>query len=272
MPIQQYNFDQWNGKLPKVSCQCLTYARTDLLDEAVESFLRQDYPGEKELVILNDYDQLEIRSDIPNVKVINLPYRMRTIGEKRNACVAMCDGDIIFPWDDDDIHLPHRISYSIEHMTNHHYYKPDKSWVWDNGVIRYKTLVAPSMGAWSKTFFDDVRGYPPINCGEDQAIENAFHSMDAKTLRRIENKDELGFSPRRAVQDIPVKDIFYIYRFNGTKSYHLSCWGWNDIGFQKAAEFASKYKIEGIHEISPHWSQDFIQMTEESVSENVDQK
>jgi len=38
----------------KVSCQCITYDRVELLEEAIESFLRQDYKGEKELVILND--------------------------------------------------------------------------------------------------------------------------------------------------------------------------------------------------------------------------
>ena len=37
--------------LPKVSCICPTFARVYLLEEAIESFLRQDYKGEKELII-----------------------------------------------------------------------------------------------------------------------------------------------------------------------------------------------------------------------------
>ena len=118
----RYDFSHWKS-LPKVSCQCLTYGRTKLLDEAVESFLRQDYEGEKELVILNDYPDLIIECDIPDVKVINLPYRMKTLYEKRNACVGLCSGDIIFVWDDDDISLPNRISYSIQEMKNGDFYR-----------------------------------------------------------------------------------------------------------------------------------------------------
>ena len=33
---------------PKVSCYCATYGRTKLLEEAIHSFLLQDYEGEKE--------------------------------------------------------------------------------------------------------------------------------------------------------------------------------------------------------------------------------
>src|SRR5437870_2425060 len=112
-----YDLSHWD-ELPLVSCQCITYGRTTLLDEAVESFVRQDYVGPKELVILNDYADLTLACDVAGVKVINIPYRFRTIGEKRNACVALGRGDIIFPWDDDDIHLPHRISYSLQQMKN----------------------------------------------------------------------------------------------------------------------------------------------------------
>ena len=42
-------------KNPKVSCYCATYGRVSLLEESVHSFLIQDYDGEKELIILNDF-------------------------------------------------------------------------------------------------------------------------------------------------------------------------------------------------------------------------
>ena len=41
---------------PKVSCYCPTYGRTSFLEEAIYSFLNQDYDGEKELIILNDLE------------------------------------------------------------------------------------------------------------------------------------------------------------------------------------------------------------------------
>jgi len=33
----------------------ITYGRVEFLEESLHSFLLQDYPGEKELVIVNDY-------------------------------------------------------------------------------------------------------------------------------------------------------------------------------------------------------------------------
>ena len=40
---------------PAVSCICLTYGRPHVLEEAIHSFLLQDYAGSKELIVLNDY-------------------------------------------------------------------------------------------------------------------------------------------------------------------------------------------------------------------------
>ena len=46
---------------PPVSCFCLTYGRPRLLEEAIHSFLQQDYAGPKEMIVLNDYaDQVEL--------------------------------------------------------------------------------------------------------------------------------------------------------------------------------------------------------------------
>jgi cellulose synthase/poly-beta-1,6-N-acetylglucosamine synthase-like glycosyltransferase len=38
---------------PPVSCFCLTYGRPCLLEEAIHSFLQQDYAGPKEMIVLN---------------------------------------------------------------------------------------------------------------------------------------------------------------------------------------------------------------------------
>lgn len=237
-----YDLSHWRDP-PKVSCQCVTYGRTSLLDEAVEAFLRQDYSGEKELVILNDLSELTIECDLPEVRVVNMPYRMKTIGEKRNACVALCRGDVIFPWDDDDIHLPHRISYCLQQMKNRRYFKANKLWYWRNGELspEPKEAVAHAMGCWSTEFFDEVNGYPHIQSGQDMALEERF-------------KGEY-----RHIEDTPEERIYYVYRFPGTGSYHLSSSGYGN-GFQEAARFVSRKKISGVHVIRPHWKQDYLQL------------
>ncbi|MFQ5734587.1 MAG: glycosyltransferase [Planctomycetaceae bacterium] len=196
MPARTYDFSRWDA-LPFVSCQCITYGRTELLDEAVESFLRQDYAGAQELVILNDYSELTIQCDLPEVKVVNLPYRMKTIGEKRNACVALCSGGVIFLWDDDDISLPHRISYSLQQMEGGRYFNGDKCWYWQNGVIDEQPVqnLLHGMSSWTVQLFDEVGGYPHQQSGEDAGLEELFKD----TGRLVEETHRPSACVRRVI-------------------------------------------------------------------------
>ena len=54
--------------LPPVSAMCLTYGRPHVLEEAIHSFLKQDYLGPKEMIVLNDCDQQVLLFDHPEVK------------------------------------------------------------------------------------------------------------------------------------------------------------------------------------------------------------
>jgi len=65
--------------LPKISCLCPTYGRPQCLEEAIFSFLTQDYQGEKELVILNDLADQTLIFDHPDVKIINVKNIARNI-------------------------------------------------------------------------------------------------------------------------------------------------------------------------------------------------
>src|ERR1700730_7438319 len=99
---------------PPISCMCPTFGRPrHILEETVYSFLVQDYAGQKELVLMNDFDEQIIHIEHPEVRAINLPTRFRTLGEKRNALAAICQYDFLAVWDDDDIYLPHRLGYSM---------------------------------------------------------------------------------------------------------------------------------------------------------------
>ena len=102
--------------LPFVSCLCPTYGRPECVEEAIESFLRQDYRGAKELIVVNDLADQTLVCDHPDVRVINSKERITPLGGKFNAVAAMARGDVLFVWEDDDIYLPHRISYSIDRM------------------------------------------------------------------------------------------------------------------------------------------------------------
>jgi len=202
-----------------ISCYCITYDRPTLIEEAIESFHMQDYSGKKELVILNDCDSQTLVYDHPEVHIINTPKRFRTIGEKRNAAIAMCSGETIFPWDDDDISLPWRISISLKYKNDRPYFKNKRAWLWQNGVIKDKPVYNsyPSMGCWDRELFEEVSGYSFIQSGQDIDLDKKY----TKTGKRY-------------VIELPTEHVYYIYRFGGTGHPHLSSYGygkgWQEIG------------------------------------------
>jgi len=115
---------------PSVTAIMPTYNRigTDkhLIDEAVYWFTLQDYPGQCKLIILNDAARFgqTIRCQHPRVHVVNVFKRYGTLGEKYNALVALCNTEIILPWEDDDISLPWRISHTVKALAGYHYWNP----------------------------------------------------------------------------------------------------------------------------------------------------
>ena len=235
---------------PPVSCMCLTYGRPpQLLEEAIESFLRQDYQGEKELIVLNDLPQQKLRFEHLDVQIINVGKRFRTVGEKRNACAALCSHDVLFVWDDDDIYLPWRISFSMEMMgRDRHFFKSARSFMLSNGIVTGPLRnLFHSSSCWNRSLFEEVQGYPPMGSGQDLEIERKFaHALGLKRL----------------ASDIPLERIYYIYRWAGTESYHLSWYGKNnksedvvDYIFQRLE--SGEVPAGEIH-LKPHWKVDYV--------------
>jgi glycosyltransferase involved in cell wall biosynthesis len=247
---------------PPVSCICLTYGRPDLLAEAIYSFLVQDYGGTKELIVLNDYAPQRLAFDDPQVQIVNLPRRFRTVGEKCNAAVALASHDLLFVWDDDDIYLPHRLSLSVERFDPAKgFFKPARGWVWDHGVLSGPTAnVFHSASCWSRELFNGVGGYAPMGNGYDQEIEERFGELRGRST---------------ATDDIVDTDVYYIYRWGGTGSYHMSAFGQDEPG-QNSEQFAvadfvqaqANYGAlrEGAITITPRWNMDYVALTRGKIS------
>jgi glycosyltransferase involved in cell wall biosynthesis len=245
---------QVDESLPGVSCICVTYARAALLEEAIQSFLNQDYAGPKELIILNDFDRQTLVFESPEVRIVNLPHRFHTLGEKVNAATALATYDLICPWDDDDIYLPHRLTRSAAGLAQHKgFFKPSSAFFWNNGAISsIERNVFHAACCYTRAMFDKAGGYPHINSGYDIALEQTFehHVLDATTPA-----------------ELPPEELFYFYRWAGTGSYHIS-------GVQKAADDGGQGYAQvaafaaakadageipiGLVHLRPHWHCDYV--------------
>lgn len=244
---------------PPVSCICTTYGRPHLLEEAVHSFIVQDYPGDKELIILNDYAQQTLAYEHPEVSIINLSKRFRTLGEKYKAAVGLCTHDLIFVWHDDEIYLPHRLTYAVKrHFEKKPYLIPkryesffsiDKAWVWNGKKMRGPVLGRyPGSSSWSRALFAAARGYAHINDGFDHELEARFAKHE----------------PAHEIYDVQPQDIYYIQQEGENSAYQLRDFTNHTGGnsYARVADFvreqAERGEISlGRVELEPRWQTDY---------------
>jgi glycosyltransferase involved in cell wall biosynthesis len=147
--------------LPSISCCMPTYGRSvELLNEAVQCFLDQDYKGDKELVIYNDYKNVQFAFDHPEVRIVNSSEREPTLGAKYNATVALARHDYICLWDDDDIYLPHRLSYSIANLKND-VFRSGRNYLLrgKNDHVELMSSVFPATVCIKKSLYDAIGGF-----------------------------------------------------------------------------------------------------------------
>jgi glycosyltransferase involved in cell wall biosynthesis len=196
---------------PPISCRCITYGRINFLEEAIESFLKQQYPGKKELIIVNDYPLQTLVFDHPEVKIYNLDYTFDTLGEKENFTVDKCSYDIIALWDDDDIALPNHLSNIAK------FWKEDTYLLqWHRGVFMNIPNIAEITGlgnagmVYSKKIWNDVGKYPLENAGHDMTF-----IMSIK--RNIASSSLISANP-------PDDEVSFFYVWGG-RDYHASGMG-----------------------------------------------
>jgi glycosyltransferase involved in cell wall biosynthesis len=237
---------------PKVSCYCATYGRTQLLEEAVYSFLMQDYDGEKELIILNDFSEQTIFYDHPEIKIINSKERINPLSKKFNECISYCSGEYIFVWEDDDIYLPWKISLSIKRLnsdgifhTGDAFFNTDKDLLSVCSNLHHSSLCMSSK-CW-------------------QSIGNYTVSETDKCNLDVVLFDKISKIYGNVSQFVKPQDIFYIYRFGSTQDYHSSMFPDNsETNVSDQARLHVQNKIKENKEptgkifLSPNWKYDYL--------------
>lgn len=235
---------------PKVSCICPTFGRAYLLEEAIESFHMQDYPGEKELIICNDFTEQRLVYNHPEVRVYNLPERCPNLGNKKNYSNSLGTGELLLTWEDDDIHLPGRISRMVKAIQ-----QSDVEFVFEGpyyclygGRLKKEPGMTQGTHIITKRLFDESPKYPEMNSGQDQEFN--------KLLRKHVGR-ELG---------VCREEPQFLYRYS-TGRAHISQFGKDvdnkvsgyDLVFMNALQYVmNKQEPEGVYELKPHWSKDWI--------------
>ena len=236
---------------PLVSCMMLTYGRvrnnldgSQLIHEAVESFLRQTYPN-KELLIINDAPNQRLIFNHPQVKVVNYSRRFLTLGDKRNAAVAASQGDYLLVWDDDDISLPNRVGATARHFqeSGADYASPTKFWFSEHNT-NYRLESAGNRGIMCGAGFSRQAvsrvPYRATSVGEDTSLLYDMESAGLK-IQGVELPDE---------------ETSIIYRW-AFLAMHVSGYGNNDgygiIGNDNLPNLDLYVK--------PYWQHDYTKVT-----------
>jgi len=183
----------------KALAVCATYGRIPYLGRMLASFLSQTYEN-KHLLVINDDKNVELYCDIDNVTIINCNTRM-LLRDKRNMGAVFGMYDIIFPWDDDDVYLPSRISNHIEKYSDPNVmaYRNFPSYIIYGNKFDICDGTLNSVSYRRSEWFR-VGGYACIGTqGEDTEL---FTKLNILTEKNISNRD-------------------YVYVFGGT-NYHLS--------------------------------------------------
>lgn len=166
---------------PLVSCVMPTFGRPAYVNESVAMFLAQDYPA-KELIVLNDCAGQTYCGDLPGVRIVNAPRRYPTLGEKRNAAIELAEGPIVAVWDDDDVYLPWRLSFSVRQMQqwNTPFYRPAEFWAYWGDAKLHNNQSVPGWISHPNTMFTKelwrrAGSYPAMGVGEDARFFEQVH-------------------------------------------------------------------------------------------------
>lgn len=94
-----------------------TVDRYPLAMKAVEAWQNQNYPGPRQLLIINDHPSQALfrpASSLPEHVFEIRVHKQQTLGQLRNHGMTLAQGEYIVQWDDDDYSHPDRLSWQVK--------------------------------------------------------------------------------------------------------------------------------------------------------------
>lgn len=231
-----------------ISVLIITYQRVHLLEEAVESFLRQDFTGESELVIVNDSDKVEYVFCHPRVKIYNVQNRFSSIWEKLKFGIEHATYNHVYRLDDDDLLTPWALKNAYEDIStnpNYEIYRSNGHYFFTNNMFQFISDNVNTGNIYTKAYIERItEGMKDVHQGEDTHMTFHFNANIFKSTRTEKTM---------------------IYRW-GMGTYHISAMG--NISSEEVqkktdalVEQISKTKNEsintGVLTLNPHFKNEY---------------
>lgn len=189
-----------------ISILTLTYQRHKILEEAIQSYLSQDFQGESEMVIINDSPDVEYVYNHSNIRIINCKERFKSISEKLEYGYKQCKYNYIYRLDDDDLLTPFALSLVTKNIlenSNYDIYRSEKHYFMENNKFIDISSNINTGNIYSKKYLDNII-FPKLSFKEDYFIT---YEKNAKILNF--NSDKYTMIYRWGIDTYHISDIAY---------------------------------------------------------------
>ena len=225
-----------------ISILTITYKRHHLLEEAIESFLRQENnvlaPEAKEMVIINDNSEVDYVFDHPNVRIINHKERFPSIAAKLEWGYKQCKFDNIYRLDDDDLLAPWALDNVCLDITNnpgYEIYRSSGMYFFVNNIFEKISSNVNNGNVYTKSYLDRIK-FPDKSCNEDA---------------------DITFSNNATIYESKLKNTM-LYRW-GMNTFHIS--GLGEQPNHVILDYADKVldNRTGVVELKPNFKADYYE-------------
>lgn len=155
-----------------ISVVTLTYRRHRLLEEAIHSFLIQDFDCDSEMVVVNDCPNVTYEIDNDRIRIINLDKRFSSIGKKLEYGMKQCKYDYVYRLDDDDLLTPWGLSLSAKYIIenpNYDIYRCYSHYLYCDNVFIDIAGSVNNGNCYSKDYINRI-DFPDVSVIEDSEI------------------------------------------------------------------------------------------------------
>lgn len=154
-----------------ISVLTLTYKRHHLLEEAIESFLKQQVE-DCEMVVINDNVDVDYVFDHPNVRIINHKERFPSISAKIEWGYKQCKYDYIYRLDDDDLLSPFAMlnaTQDILENPEYEIYRSKGMYFFSENKFEGESSNVNNGNIYTRAYLDRIT-FPNTSIGEDSDI------------------------------------------------------------------------------------------------------